>query len=228
MSNVPDKPSLEGLEKKWAAAWQTDDTYAFDATKTRDEVFSIDTPPPTVSGSLHVGHIFSYTHTDTIARYQRMTGKVGLLPDGLGRQRPARPSVVSRTTSASAATRRSPTTPTSSHRPVRRWARTARRSSSRSRSADRTSSSCAASWSTSTRRPSRTSGARSDCPSTGRCSTRRSTSARGGPASAPSSATSRAARPTSRRRRACGTSPSRPPSPRPSWRTGSARAPTTS
>ena len=82
MSTVPDKPSLEGLEQKWAASWQADATYAFDPTKGRDDVFSIDTPPPTVSGSLHMGHIFSYTHTDTIARYQRMTGKSVFYPMG--------------------------------------------------------------------------------------------------------------------------------------------------
>ncbi|MFM7069712.1 MAG: class I tRNA ligase family protein, partial [Actinomycetes bacterium] len=57
-------------------------TYAFDRTAERDGVFSIDTPPPTVSGSLHVGHVFSYTHTDTIARYQRMRGKQVFYPMG--------------------------------------------------------------------------------------------------------------------------------------------------
>ncbi len=54
----------------------------FDRTATRDQVFSIDTPPPTVSGSLHVGHVFSYTHTDLIARYQRMLGKSVYYPMG--------------------------------------------------------------------------------------------------------------------------------------------------
>jgi len=79
---VPDKPSLDGLEAYWSAAWEAEGTYAFDRTATRDQVFSIDTPPPTVSGSLHIGHVFSYTHTDTVARYQRMCGKEVFYPLG--------------------------------------------------------------------------------------------------------------------------------------------------
>ncbi|CAN5357646.1 valine--tRNA ligase [soil metagenome] len=82
MSNVPEKPVLEGLEAKWSQFWEEQGTYAFDRTKTRDEIFSIDTPPPTVSGSLHVGHVFSYTHTDVIARFQRMRGKEVFYPMG--------------------------------------------------------------------------------------------------------------------------------------------------
>ncbi|NDH98446.1 MAG: valine--tRNA ligase, partial [Actinobacteria bacterium] len=81
-SRIPDKPDLAGLEDKWDAVWDDTGIYHFDATKTRDEVFSIDTPPPTVSGSLHVGHVFSYTHTDTIARYQRMAGSEVFYPMG--------------------------------------------------------------------------------------------------------------------------------------------------
>jgi valyl-tRNA synthetase len=80
--NVPDKPSLDGLEAKWDAVWEERGTHRFDRTKERHEVFSIDTPPPTVSGSLHVGHVFSYTHTDTVARYQRMQGKEVFYPMG--------------------------------------------------------------------------------------------------------------------------------------------------
>ncbi len=80
--NVPEKPVLEGLEKKWDARWETDGTFRFDRSKSREEIFAIDTPPPTVSGSLHVGHVFSYTHTDALARFQRMSGKEVFYPMG--------------------------------------------------------------------------------------------------------------------------------------------------
>ena len=79
---VPEKPALEGLEAAWSQRWKDDDTYAFDRTRPRAEVFSIDTPPPTVSGSLHVGHVFSYTHTDVVARFHRMRGKTVFYPMG--------------------------------------------------------------------------------------------------------------------------------------------------
>ncbi|TDB70340.1 class I tRNA ligase family protein, partial [Micromonospora sp. KC721] len=92
---VPERPTLDGLEATWARRWQEDGTYAFDRTRTRvpatgtsgrggrrDDVFSIDTPPPTVSGELHMGHVFSYTHTDTVARFQRMRGKAVFYPMG--------------------------------------------------------------------------------------------------------------------------------------------------
>ncbi|KGM13300.1 valine--tRNA ligase [Cellulomonas bogoriensis] len=81
-SRVPDKVSLDGLEERWDAAWTEQGTYAFDRTRSRDQVYSIDTPPPTVSGSLHVGHVFSYTHTDLVARYQRMRGREVFYPMG--------------------------------------------------------------------------------------------------------------------------------------------------
>src|SRR5436305_6118583 len=79
---VPEKPALEGLEAKWTAAWEQTGVYRFDRRRTRDEIYSIDTPPPTVSGSLHVGHVFSYTHTDVIARFKRMRGKAVFYPMG--------------------------------------------------------------------------------------------------------------------------------------------------
>ena len=80
--NLPEKPALEGLEAKWTPRWEAERVYGFDRTRTRDEVFSIDTPPPTVSGSLHVGHVFSYTHTDVVARFHRMRGKAVFYPMG--------------------------------------------------------------------------------------------------------------------------------------------------
>ena len=80
--NLPEKPALEGLEEKWCARWNSDGTYRFDRTRDRAGVYAIDTPPPTVSGSLHVGHVFSYTHTDVIARFQRMRGREVFYPMG--------------------------------------------------------------------------------------------------------------------------------------------------
>ena len=82
MATVPEKPSLDGIESRWAQHWEAVGTYTFDATKPRAEVFAIDTPPPTVSGSLHMGHVFSYTHTDTLARFWRMSGKAVFYPMG--------------------------------------------------------------------------------------------------------------------------------------------------
>jgi valyl-tRNA synthetase len=79
---LPDKPTLDGIEAKWAGVWEEQGTYRFDRSKTREQVYSIDTPPPTVSGSLHVGHVFSYTHTDCIARYKRMRGFEVFYPMG--------------------------------------------------------------------------------------------------------------------------------------------------
>jgi valyl-tRNA synthetase len=81
-SAVPAKPTLDGLEDRWGARWESDGAYRFDRRATRDQVYSIDTPPPTVSGSLHVGHVFSYTHTDAVARYQRMRGRQVFYPMG--------------------------------------------------------------------------------------------------------------------------------------------------
>ncbi|MEW2011687.1 MULTISPECIES: valine--tRNA ligase [Microbacterium] len=85
-AHIPDKPALEGLEQKWDAAWSDAGTYLFDRdaakAKGRAGVFSIDTPPPTASGSLHIGHVFSYTHTDVKVRYERMRGKTVFYPMG--------------------------------------------------------------------------------------------------------------------------------------------------
>ncbi len=80
--SIPERPSLEGIEEKWEQRWETDGTYKFDRTKTRDQIYSIDTPPPTVSGSLHLGSAWSYTQTDIQARFWRMRGKEVFYPMG--------------------------------------------------------------------------------------------------------------------------------------------------
>src|SRR5687767_10152128 len=80
--SLPDKPALEGLEAKWNARWEENGTYKFDRSRARQDVYSVDTPPPTVSGSLHIGHVFSFTHTDIVARFQRMRGKEVFYPMG--------------------------------------------------------------------------------------------------------------------------------------------------
>src|SRR5215470_1033001 len=79
---VPDKPALEGLEDKWSKQWEVDQTYAFDRSKSREEIYAIDTPPPTASGTLHFGSVCSYTQKDLIARYQRMRGMEVFYPIG--------------------------------------------------------------------------------------------------------------------------------------------------
>ena len=85
-TSIPDRPSVDGLEEKWGAVWREEGTYTFDRAKAmagpRSAVFSIDTPPPTASGSLHMGHVFSYTHTDCMARYKRMAGFEVFYPIG--------------------------------------------------------------------------------------------------------------------------------------------------
>lgn len=85
-SRIPERPTLDGLEEKWMQVWADEGTYAFDRERAlslpRDQVFAIDTPPPTASGSLHVGHVFSYTHTDCMARYKRMRGLEVFYPIG--------------------------------------------------------------------------------------------------------------------------------------------------
>jgi len=79
---VPERPSLDGLEAKWDRRWQAQGTYRFDQGKGRAEVYAIDTPPPTVSGSLHLGTVFGYVQFDAIARFWRMRGKEVFFPIG--------------------------------------------------------------------------------------------------------------------------------------------------
>lgn len=79
---APAKPTLDGLEERWDQEWERAHTYRFNRDVKRADVFSIDTPPPTVSGSLHMGSVFGYVQTDTVARYQRMRGAEVFYPMG--------------------------------------------------------------------------------------------------------------------------------------------------
>jgi len=81
-AQIPEKASVDGLEAKWVPSWEQTSVYGFNPEAPRDSIYSIDTPPPTASGSLHVGHVFSYTHTDVVARFQRMCGKDVFYPMG--------------------------------------------------------------------------------------------------------------------------------------------------
>jgi valyl-tRNA synthetase len=85
MSNiirVPDKYNANEREAHWKQCWEDKNTYAFDRNAKKEEVYSIDTPPPTVSGRMHVGHSYSFSHADFIARYHRMKGKKVFFPFG--------------------------------------------------------------------------------------------------------------------------------------------------
>src|ERR1700753_3647050 len=81
-AGLPERPSLDGLEEKWARRWQEEGTYAFDRSKERADVYAIGPPRPAGSGELPMGHVFSYPHTDTGARFQRMRGKHVFYPMG--------------------------------------------------------------------------------------------------------------------------------------------------
>jgi valyl-tRNA synthetase len=81
-ADAPEKVSVEGLEEKWGLVWENDGVYRFRRDTNRENIYSIDTPPPTASGSLHVGHVFSYTHTDVVARFKRMSGYEVYYPMG--------------------------------------------------------------------------------------------------------------------------------------------------
>ena len=79
--SVPSQFESKEAEEKWSKVWDDASTYRF-SEDSAAPTYVIDTPPPTVSGSLHVGHVFSYTQTDVIARYQRMRGRNVFYPMG--------------------------------------------------------------------------------------------------------------------------------------------------
>ncbi len=73
---------VDQIEKKWEAAWRNQGDHRTFEHNGKGNIFSIDTPPPTVSGSLHMGHAFSYPHQDMIARYKRLRGYRVFYPFG--------------------------------------------------------------------------------------------------------------------------------------------------
>ena len=79
--SVPSQFESKEAEEKWSRVWEDRATYRF-SEDSEAPTYVIDTPPPTVSGSLHVGHVFSYTQTDVVARYQRMRGRNVFYPMG--------------------------------------------------------------------------------------------------------------------------------------------------
>ena len=79
---LDDRMDLQQIENRCKDFWLNNNVYAYDNTRPRNQTFIVDTPPPTVSGSLHIGHIFSYTQTDVVARFERMKGKTVLYPIG--------------------------------------------------------------------------------------------------------------------------------------------------
>jgi valyl-tRNA synthetase len=81
-TTLPKHFESAAAEARWHAHWERLGIYAYDPARPRDDTFVVDTPPPTASGSLHVGHMFSYTQTDVIARYRRMRGQNVFYPMG--------------------------------------------------------------------------------------------------------------------------------------------------
>ncbi len=81
-SSLPKHFDAPGAEARWDEEWERSGVYRWDPGRPRDESFVVDTPPPTVSGSLHIGHVFSYTHTDVLARHRRMRGQNVFYPIG--------------------------------------------------------------------------------------------------------------------------------------------------
>ncbi len=82
MKSLPKNYDHKEAEPRLQQEWEKSGVYAWDETQPRENTFVIDTPPPTVSGILHMGHIFSYTQADFVARYQRMSGKTVFYPMG--------------------------------------------------------------------------------------------------------------------------------------------------
>ena len=79
---LPKHFDSDEVSARWDRFWQAEGVYHYDASRSRAETFVVDTPPPTASGSLHIGHVFSYTQADVVVRYKRMTGMNIFYPMG--------------------------------------------------------------------------------------------------------------------------------------------------
>lgn len=82
MKNLTAKYQYLEVEAKWKEYWETQQIYQWQADLPREANYVINTPPPTISGQLHMGHISSYTKQDFIGRFQRMSGKNVFYPIG--------------------------------------------------------------------------------------------------------------------------------------------------
>jgi valyl-tRNA synthetase len=81
MNPIPKRYVSASVEAKWQKFWEENGTYHFQLDDDRP-VYSVDTPPPTISGDLHLGHCYSYSHADFYVRFQRMNGKNIFYPMG--------------------------------------------------------------------------------------------------------------------------------------------------
>lgn len=79
---VPERTDAEDLKAKWGKTWKEDGVHVFDRTTVREQVYLIDIPLPVASGPLHIDHVLSYTYTDVVARFQRMTDEIIFYPMG--------------------------------------------------------------------------------------------------------------------------------------------------
>ncbi|HQE92357.1 MAG TPA: valine--tRNA ligase [Anaerolineae bacterium] len=82
MAALPKRYDPQTEEPRLQVFWQTQGIYHFDVNDDTRPVYSIDTPPPTVSGHLHLGHVYSYSHPDFVARFWRMNGYNVFYPMG--------------------------------------------------------------------------------------------------------------------------------------------------
>ncbi|MDR3078603.1 MAG: valine--tRNA ligase [Rickettsiales bacterium] len=83
MKELQKSPTPRELDRKWQSHWQEAGIFEFDwSDGAREEIYSIDTPPPGVSGTLHMGHVFGYSQMDMVARFHRMQGRNVYFPVG--------------------------------------------------------------------------------------------------------------------------------------------------